>query len=106
MQSQKLYKNAELTLDDLANSLKVLPNHLSQVINSTENKNFYDYINNLRINEFIELIALLENQKFTLLSLAFECGFNSKTSFNRNFKKATGLTPSEYIKQENIKTTE
>jgi len=102
MQSEKLFINPELTLNDLAAALNVLPNHLSQVINSKENKNFYDYINQLRVEEFIRLIALSENQKFTLLSLAYECGFNSKTSFNRNFKKVTDLTPSEYIKQEKI----
>jgi AraC-like DNA-binding protein len=105
MLTEKLYRNAELRLDDLAGALNVLPNHLSQVINSIENKNFYDYINQLRIDDFIKLISIPENQKFTLLSLAFECGFNSKTSFNRNFKKVTGLTPSQYLKQENIITT-
>ena len=105
MLTEKLYQNAELKLDDLAEALNVLPNHLSQVINSIENKNFYDYVNQLRIDDFIKMISMPENQKFTLLSLAFECGFNSKTSFNRNFKKVTGLTPSEYLKQENIKAT-
>jgi len=99
MQTAKLFKNAELTLDDLATSLNVSPNHLSQIINSIENKNFYDYINKLRVDEFMKLIDMVENQKFTLLSLAFECGFNSKTSFNRNFKKVTGFTPSEYLNQ-------
>ena len=105
MLTEKLYQNAELKLDDLAEALNVLPNHLSQVINSIENKNFYDYVNQLRIDDFLKMISMPGNQKFTLLSLAFECGFNSKTSFNRNFKKVTGLTPSEYLKQENIKTT-
>lgn len=104
MLTERLYQNAELKLDDLAEALNVLPNHLSQVINSIENKNFYDYVNQLRIDDFIKMISMPGNQKFTLLSLAFECGFNSKTSFNRNFKKVTGLTPSEYLKQENIKT--
>lgn len=105
MLTEKLYQNAELKLDDLAEALNVLPNHLSQVINSIENKNFYDYVNQLRIDDFIKMISMPGTQKFTLLSLAFECGFNSKTSFNRNFKKVTGLTPSEYLKQENIKAT-
>lgn len=99
MQSEQLYKNPDLTLDELSEALSVLPNHLSQVINSLENKTFYDYINQLRVNEFIGLISKVDNKKYTLLSLAFECGFNSKSSFNRNFKKVTGLTPSEYLKQ-------
>jgi AraC-like DNA-binding protein len=103
MKSHEIFKNAELTLDILSEKLNVLPNHLSQVINSIENKNFYDYINQLRIEEFKSLITKPEKQKYTLLALAFECGFNSKTSFNRNFKKVTGFTPSEYIQKEKLK---
>lgn len=98
MQKEKLYKNSELTLADLSQKLNVHPNVLSQVINSAEQKNFYDYVNHLRVEEFKTIILLPENQKFTLLSIAFECGFNSKTAFNRNFKKATGFSPSEYLK--------
>jgi AraC-like DNA-binding protein len=102
MQTEKFYTNSELTLSELSQKINVHPNILSQVINSVEQKNFYDYINLQRIEEFKRLISLSENQKFTLLSLAFECGFNSKTSFNRNFKKVTNLSPSEYLKQANI----
>lgn len=102
MQSEKIYTNPELTLSDLAQKINVHPNTLSQVINSVEEKNFYDYINHQRIEAFKRLIAIPENQKFTLLSLAFECGFNSKTAFNRNFKKTTNLSPTEYLKQANI----
>ncbi|KAF2512013.1 helix-turn-helix domain-containing protein [Flavobacterium zhairuonense] len=98
MANEKLYKNPDLTLADLSQRLNIHSNVLSQVINSTEGKNFYDYINLQRVEEFKKLILLPENQKFTLLSVAFECGFNSKTAFNRNFKKATGLSPSEYLK--------
>jgi AraC-like DNA-binding protein len=98
MKDEKLYKNPDLTLADLSQKLNVHANILSQVINSAEEKNFYDYINSQRVEEFKTSIHLPENQKFTLLSIAFECGFNSKTAFNRNFKKATGLSPSEYLK--------
>ena len=96
---EKPFKNPELTLNDLAEILEVHPNHLSQVINSRENKNFYDLINEKRVEEFIEIILKPESQQFTLLALAFDCGFNSKASFNRNFKKYTGRTPSEFLKQ-------
>lgn len=102
MREEQLYKNPELKLSDLAQKMEVYPNALSQVINSVEQKNFYDYINLQRIEEFKRITALPENQKFTLLSLAFECGFNSKTSFNRNFKKVTDLSPTEFLKQANI----
>jgi AraC-like DNA-binding protein len=97
---QKPYKNPELTLNELAKSLAVHPNHLSQVINSIEKKNFYDLINEKRVEEFIELNSRQVNQKYTLLALAFDCGFNSKASFNRNFKKYTGFTPSHYLKKQ------
>lgn len=102
MDQEKLYKDPELNLNDLAQRLDVNPNTLSQVINSIENKNFFDYINEQRIAEFIEIVVLPENRKFTLLSLAFEVGFNSKTSFNRNFKNITGQTPTAYLKEQEI----
>lgn len=97
MVDKKLFEESDLTLVELANLLSVHPNHLSQVINEKEGKNFYDYINSLRIEEFKRLISLPENKQFTILSLAYECGFNSKSSFNRYFKKVTNLSPSEYI---------
>jgi AraC-like DNA-binding protein len=102
MKTEKLFKQEELSLSQLARQLDVHPNHLSQVINTYENKNFYDYINSLRIEEFKSLVLLPENSRYTLLSLAFECGFNSKTSFNRNFKKITQQSPSAYLKQMNV----
>ena len=98
MEAEKLYKNPDLTLTELSQKLNVHPNILSQVINSAEGKNFYDYINFQRVEEFKKTIRLPENQKFTFLSVALECGFNSKTAFNRNFKKVTGFSPSEYLK--------
>ena len=99
MQQERVYTNPELTLGEIAQMLNIHPNHLSQVINSIEKKNFYDYINSRRVEEFNKVVRMPKNQKFTLLSLAYECGFNSKTSFNRNFRKVTGLSPSEYLKQ-------
>ena len=104
MENKKAYKNPELTLSNLAQKLDVHPNTLSQVINSVEQKNFYDYINFHRVEEFKRLISSKESQKFTLLSLGFECGFSSKTSLNRNFKKITGLSPTEFLNQINIKS--
>jgi len=96
---EKLFTEPELTLADLSSRLGVHSNYLSQVINEMEGVNFYDYINSLRVDEFKRLALLPENQKYTLLALAFECGFNSKSAFNRCFKKATDLSPSEYVKQ-------
>ena len=98
LHEEKPFINPNLTLNELAGMLNVHPNSLSQVINSKENKNFYELINEKRIEEFLTRISQPESRQYTLLSIAFECGFNSKTSFNRNFKKYTGVTPSEYQK--------
>ena len=97
METEKTYTESELSLSELANRLNTLPNYLSQVINDKEGKNFYDYINMLRIDEFKRLVSRPENKKYTLLSLSYDCGFNSKSSFNKNFKKVTGQSPSEYL---------
>ncbi len=96
MTENALYKRSDLSISDLSSKLGVHPNYLSQIINQKEKKNFYDFVNTYRIEEFKQLIAQQKNQQFTLLSLANDCGFSSKTSFNRYFKKVTGLTPSEY----------
>lgn len=98
----KYFKNPELTLAQLSNEIEVHPNVLSQVINSLENQSFFDYINFLRVEEFKTLIVKNVHDQFTLIALAYECGFNSKTSFNRNFKKVTGLSPTDFIKESKI----
>ena len=93
---EKHYKESGITLNDLAQRLNISPNYLSQIINEKEGKNFFDFINAFRVDEFKRLIALPENQQYTLLALAYDCGFNSKSSFNRSFKKHTDMTPSQY----------
>ena len=98
MNDEKLFKENDLTSTELAKRLNVHPNYLSQVINEKEKKNFYNYINSLRIKEFIRLASLPESKKFTMLSLAYDCGFNSKSTFNKHFKENTGKTPTEYFK--------
>jgi AraC-like DNA-binding protein len=100
MQGQQLFKDSELSLTDLAERLGTHPNYLSQLINEKEGKNFYDYVNSMRVEAFLEMAASPENQRFTLLALAFECGFNSKSAFNRCFKKMTGQSPSEYLSRD------
>jgi AraC-like DNA-binding protein len=102
MTEHKLFLNPELTLAELAGKLEVHSNHLSQVINSAEGKTFYDFINTLRVDEFKRQVALPENRKYTLLALAFECGFNSKTAFYRNFRNATGQSPTDYLRKQHI----
>lgn len=102
MLEDKMYTNPEITLGQLAKVLDIHPNNLSQVINTYEGKTFFDYINHQRIDEFKRIFALPESNRFTFLAVAHHCGFNSKTSFNRNFKNATGLSPSEYLRETQI----
>jgi AraC-like DNA-binding protein len=102
MGDKKLFKESELTLVELANFLNVHPNYLSQVINEKEGVNFYDYINRLRVEEFKRLSILPTYQKYTIIAIAYECGFNSKSTFNRIFKKYTNLSPSEFLKAQGL----
>lgn len=97
MNDEKLFCKSELSLSELSERMNTQPNHLSRVINELEGKNFYDYINTLRIEEFKRMASSPESRRYTLLGLAQHCGFNSKSSFNRHFKKVTGLSPSEFI---------
>ncbi len=97
MTDEKLFTEPELSLSMLASKLGVLPNYLSQVINEREGKSFFDYINFLRVEEFKRLAGLPEQKQFTLMSIALDCGFNSKSSFNKNFKKVTGQSPTAYL---------
>jgi AraC-like DNA-binding protein len=106
MLEKKHFKEAELTLVELSNILNTHPNYLSQVINEKEGVSFYDYINGLRVDEFKRLVTMPENQKYTIISLACECGFNSKSAFNRIFKKYTNLSPSAYLQTQGVKNIE
>jgi AraC-like DNA-binding protein len=96
MQRNKPHINPRLTLNDLADKLKIQPHTVSKVINDGFNKNFFDFINSYRIEEFKGRMTDPKFKNFTLLSIAFDCGFNSKTAFNRSFKKLTNQTPKEY----------
>jgi len=96
MQIAKPYINDNLTLFSLSEMIQIPPNHLSQVINLKEEKNFFDFVNGYRVEEVKKIIRSNQLNHYTLLGIAFECGFSSKAAFNRAFKKFTGLTPSEF----------
>lgn len=98
MNSEKLYKNPSLTLNDLATKLALKRNLISQVINDEFGRNFYDFINSFRVEEVKKRLDANRDENSTVLQIAFESGFNSKSSFNAIFKKVTGKTPSEYRK--------
>ena len=99
LESEKLFLNANLTLPILASKLDCSIHFLSKIINEHFQKNFFDFINGYRVNYFISLMKNPANKHFTFLSLAFESGFNSKSTFNVAFKKATGKTPTSLLKE-------
>jgi len=98
MENEKPYLNENLTLKELADKLETTPNNLSQIINEKFNKNFYEFINEYRINEVKSLLADPKYSHYSMLGIAFECGFNSKSTFNSVFKQFTGKTPTEFKK--------
>ncbi|MEQ9264867.1 MAG: helix-turn-helix domain-containing protein [Balneolaceae bacterium] len=103
MMSEKAYLNADLTLNDLAKELSIPTNVLSRVINSGFGKNFNDFINEFRIEEVKKSLKDDSLKHLSLLGIAFDCGFNSKATFNRVFKKVTGYSPSQYQIEEGLK---
>ena len=96
MITEKPYLNNQLTLHQLAEEVNILPHYLSRIINEYHHQNFFDFINIYRVDEFKNRISDSHFKNYTLLAIAFDCGFNSKSAFNRLFKKVTGFTPSEY----------
>lgn len=97
MQDEKLYLQPELNLSDIANRLKTNISVLSGVVNNAFGKNFNDFVNEYRVKEFQERILLPENKNITLLGIAFDCGFNSKATFNRSVKKFTNKAPKDFL---------
>jgi AraC-like DNA-binding protein len=98
MKSKKPYTEPELTIYGLAQLINLPPHHLSKVINTEFHCNFFEFVNSYRVEEFRQKASSGEFKNLTILGIALECGFNSKSSFNRIFKEATGITPGEYIK--------
>ncbi len=99
MDSRRPYLEADLSMGDLARELRISVKHLSHVINNTLDSNFYDFVNQYRIEESKSLLSNGANGKKTILEIAYEAGFNSKSTFNLAFKKKVGLTPREYRKR-------
>lgn len=94
MQQEKVYLNTTIRLNDLAEVMKISKHHLSQIINQNYKLSFYDFINKYRCDEAKKII--LSHPEYTLIQVAFEAGFNNKTSFVNAFKKFEGITPSKF----------
>ncbi len=99
MENDKLYREPNLTLTDLARQIGVNSAVLSYSVNNGFGKNFNDFVNEFRIREVKEKLKTADDS--TLLAVAFECGFNSKATFNRAFKKFTGVSPKEFQLRQN-----
>jgi len=98
MEEEKPYTNQDLKIADLAKGIDASSHSLSYFFNQYLNQSYYDYINEYRIAEFKTLVNSAEYSKYTLSALAELCGFSSRASFFRSFKKITGITPNEYIR--------
>lgn len=98
MHDEKPYMNKELKIGDLADALHTSSHSLSYLFNQYLSVSYYDFVNEWRIAEFKKLVTEDTSAKYTLDVLADLCGFSSRASFFRSFKKSTGITPNEYIK--------
>lgn len=98
MEHEKPYLNPELNLSDLANLANLTRAQLSEIINSGFNQNFNDFVNGYRVEAFKDMLQEDKHKQLSILGIAYECGFNSKATFNRVFKKLTNSSPSEFLK--------
>ena len=97
MHDDKLFLKQDLSLGETANKLGIHAHQLSKLLKVQLNKNFFEFVNEYRVDEFKRLAINPVNKHISLLGLAMDAGFNSKATFNRFFKKSTGLTPSEFL---------
>ncbi|MDX1630104.1 MAG: helix-turn-helix domain-containing protein, partial [Fulvivirga sp.] len=100
MSNKQAYLNENLTLPVLAKQLEIQPTYLSQVINQEYKKSFFDYVNEFRVEEVKTRLLDEHYDHLSVLGIALDCGFKSKSSFNKFFKQHTGMTPSQYRHQQ------
>ncbi len=98
LEQEEVFTDPEINLASLADKVGISMNNLSFVINNSYNMNFYALINNYRVEKVKDMLAKKQYSHLTILGIAYEAGFTSKSTFNNAFKKETGLTPSEYMK--------
>lgn len=102
MEEEQLFLQNDLTLKTLANQLGSSSNDISWLLNNVIHSSFYQYVNKYRIAHFLSQLRENNHEKMTLLAIALDSGFNSKTTFNKAFKSELGLTPSAYIRQKTV----
>ena len=99
MEEDAPYTDSDLTLDQLAEMMGISPHNLSEIINTRLNQNFFDFVNGYRIEQVKADLTDPGKENYTVLGIAYDAGFNSKSSFYTIFKKCTGMTPAEYRRQ-------
>ena len=97
VENEQLYLNPELSLSDVSEAVNLNINIVSATLNNGLHQSFNDFINQYRIEAVKTKLQRGEHLKYTLLGIAFDCGFNSKNTFNRAFKKSTGFSPKDWI---------
>jgi len=98
VKDKELFKDEDISLEKLSALSGYSRHYISETLNVFAQKSFYQYINEYRVKEVIRLLSDKKKEDKQMLSIAFCSGFKSKASFNQNFKKLTGKTPSEYLK--------
>jgi AraC-like DNA-binding protein len=96
MEANKPFLDGDLTIHDLAEKTGIARHHITQVLNEKYKRNFFTFVNEYRVKEVMERFSDPKFNNYTILAIAMDAGFNSKTTFNSFFKNQTGLTPSEY----------
>lgn len=96
MMTNEPYLDSGLKIESLARQINVSRNYLTQVLNEGLGKNYYQYVNGYRVETAKRLLMSEDARSLSILEIAYECGFNSKATFNLAFKRLTGVTPSEY----------
>ena len=104
MEHEHAYRNPDLKRSDIAEAIGTSVVKLSQVLNQQLNESYYAYVNHFRLEEFKRLIDEGEYKRYTVTALSERCGFK-RTSFFSTFRKVEGMTPAEYLKTKNIRTT-
>lgn len=99
MSEDKPYLDGDLKMDTLAKQLSIPSHHLSQIINERLDKNFFEFVNSYRVIEAKQILSDPSKKEFKILRIAFESGFNNKTTFNSVFKDKVGTTPSRFRKE-------